>query len=47
MSPEQIARAFNDHRMSVIEDDETPERDETVTELSDAEYHGLHERFTP
>lgn len=48
MTPEQIARAFNDHGVPLIRDeDEIPERDEDVTELSDAEYHGYHERFTP
>lgn len=36
MTPEQIARAFNDHRLSIVrrDEDEIPERDEDVDESS-------------
>lgn len=35
MTPEQIARAFNDHGVPLIRDeDEIPERDEDVDESS-------------
>ena len=31
----------------VPEPEETPTREEVITELSDLDYYGQHERFTP
>lgn len=44
----EILKVYNEKGTRFVKDDEEEEqdRDETVDELSDADYHGLTERFT-
>lgn len=43
----EILKAHNEKGLRFVQrdEDEEPERDETIDELSDAEYHGLTESF--
>lgn len=51
MTPVEIARAFNDRGVPVVEPDEyedaVPARVEDVDEVSDLDLMGRFERFTP
>lgn len=50
MTPVEIARAFNERGVPIVDPDEyeaaVPARVEDVDELSDLDYHGQFERFT-